>query len=231
MGRCRSTLFLIDIAVILSSRFVGHLWQLLTVFDSRVASVLPEIGFSSRPVYSALCYSRPMTSRGEVLHKVMSQTGTTQSDLSRISGVRQPSISQFVSGKVDLSDEQLDRLLSCMGFRLEVMRRPVEPDLNRSERRSWELHRRLSSHLTRSTFEQWRPIVERNIKRLRGRVNGQPHTRNLGRWQRLVETGDVLGIQRVLTGLDRDSIEMREVSPMGGLLPQAERTEVLAGAV
>lgn len=172
-----------------------------------------------------------MTGRGEVLRKVMSKTGTTQSELSRISGVRQPSISQFVSGKVDLSDEQLDRLLSCMGFRLEVIRRPVEPDWNRSERRSWELHRRLSSHLTRSTFEQWRPSIEENIVRLRGRVNGQPHTRNLQRWQSLVETGDVLGIQRVLTGLDRESIEMREVSPMGGLLPQDERTEVLTGAV
>ena len=33
---------------------------------------------------------------------------------------------------------------------------------------------------------------------------------------------DVLGLHRVLTGLDRDSIEMREVSPMGGLLPQDE---------
>lgn len=161
----------------------------------------------------------------------MSQTRTTQSELSRISGVRQPSISQFVSGKVDLSDEQLDRLLSCMGFRLEVIRRPVEPDLNRSERRSWELHRRLSSHLTRSTFEQWRPTIERNIVRLRDRVTGQPHTRNLERWQSLIETNDVLGIQRVLTGLDRESIEMREVSPMGGLLPQDERIEVLTRVV
>lgn len=172
-----------------------------------------------------------MAGRGEVLQRVMSQTRTTQSELSRISGVRQPSISQFVSGKVDLSDEQLDRLLSCMGFRLEVIRRPVEPDLNRSERRSWELHRRLSSHLTRSTFEQWRPTIERNIVRLRDRVTGQPHTRNLERWQSLIETNDVLGIQRVLTGLDRESIEMREVSPMGGLLPQDERIEVLTRVV
>jgi hypothetical protein len=29
-----------------------------------------------------------------------------------------------------------------------------------------------------------------------------------------------------LTGLDRDSIEMREVSPMGGLLSQDERMDV-----
>jgi hypothetical protein len=34
-------------------------------------------------------------------------------------------------------------------------------------------------------------------------------------------SGDVLGLHRVLTGLDRDSIEMREVSPMSGLFPKA----------
>src|SRR6266567_3305533 len=66
------------------------------------------------------------------------------SALSRLSGVRQPSISQFLSGKVELSDDQLDRLLSCMGYRLEVTRRPVVPELTRSERRSWRLHCRLS---------------------------------------------------------------------------------------
>jgi len=58
-------------------------------------------------------------------------------------------------------------------------------------------------------------------------VSGQPHLRNLDRWRDLVVRDDVLGLHRVLTGLDRDSIEMREVSPMGGLMTQEERSEVL----
>jgi transcriptional regulator with XRE-family HTH domain len=171
-----------------------------------------------------------MSSRIDVLRSVMHETGTTQSGLSRVSGVRQPSISQFLSGKVDLSDEQLDRLLSCMGYRLEVIRRPVLPDLTRSERRSWRLHRRLSTQLTRSLLPEWRPRIESNLRRLRQGVRGQPHLRHLDRWQSLVERGDLPGLHRVLTGLDRDSIEMREVSPMGGLLSQQERSEVLAEA-
>jgi transcriptional regulator with XRE-family HTH domain len=171
-----------------------------------------------------------MPGRGEVLREVMRETRTTQSGLSRLSGVRQPSISQFLSGKVDLSDEQLDRLLSCMGYRLEVVRRPVMPDLTRSERRSWRLHRQLSSLLTRDSLEKWRPLIERNLQRLHGSVTGQPHSRNLDRWDLLVESGDVLGLHRVLTGLDRDSIEMREVSPMSGLLPQSERQAILQEA-
>jgi transcriptional regulator with XRE-family HTH domain len=166
--------------------------------------------------------------RGEVLRQVMGETSTTQSGLARLSGVRQPSISQFLSGKVDLSDEQLDRLLSCMGYRLEVVRRPVRPDLTRSERRSWLLHRRLSTQLTRESLGAWQPVIQRNLQRLRRGVTGQPHERNLDRWQDLLERGDVPGLHRVLTGLDRGSIEMREVSPMGGLLSEEDRRSELA---
>jgi transcriptional regulator with XRE-family HTH domain len=173
------------------------------------------------------CYDLCMSSRGGLLREVMLKTSTTQAELSRVSGVHQPSISQFLSGKVELSDEQLDRLLSCMGYRLEVLRRPVVPELTRSERRSWRHHRRLSTHLTRTSLEQWRPTIERNLERLRGSVSGQPHMRNLDRWTSMVVRGDVSGLHRVMTGLDRGSIEMREISPMGGLLSQDERMDVL----
>jgi predicted XRE-type DNA-binding protein len=57
-------------------------------------------------LYSIECYSRVMSSRGDLLREVMLETSTTQSELSRVSGVHQPSISQFLSGKVELSDEQ-----------------------------------------------------------------------------------------------------------------------------
>ena len=162
-----------------------------------------------------------------MLGTVMRETGTTQSELSRLSGVHQPSISQFLADKVDLSDEQLDRLLSCMGYRLEVTRQPVAPQLTRSERRSWKLHRELARYLTRSALSQWQPTVEDNLRRLRSSVTGQPHMRNLSRWESLVEDGDLPGLHRVLTGLGRDCIDMREVSPMAGLLSDEERIRVL----
>jgi hypothetical protein len=169
-----------------------------------------------------------MTNRGDVLREVMLDTCTTQSELSRLSGVRQPSISGFISGRVDLSDEQLDRLLSCMGYRLEVVRRPVVPKLTRSERRSWQLHRRLSTLLDRDSLKQWRPKMDRNLNRLSQEITGQPHERNLQRWRELVDDADLPGLHRILTGLDRDSIEMREVSPMGGLLTPEQRSQALA---
>ena len=171
-----------------------------------------------------------MDDRGEVLRRVLSETDTTQTALSRLSGVHQPSISQFLSGKIDMSDDMLDRLLSCMGYRLEVIRRPVVAELTRSERRSWQLHRQLAIHLTGSTLDDWRPTIRRNLSRLRGNVPGEPHLRNLHRWRVLLDTSDLAGLRRVLTGVDRDSIEMREVSPLSGLLPPAERAAVLRQA-
>jgi hypothetical protein len=168
-----------------------------------------------------------MVHRSKLLCEVMRETGTTQSELARLSGVHQPSISQFLSAKVDLSDDQLDRLLSCMGYRLEVNRRAIAAELTRAERRSWMLHRQLSTHLTRSMLIQWRPNILSNLKRLRSGVRGQPHIRNLDRWEALINGDDVAGLHRVLTGLDREYIEMREVTPMSGLLPQEERAKVL----
>ena len=131
---------------------------------------------------------------------------------------------------IDGSDEQLSRLLSCMGFCLEVVRRPVAPELTRSEARSWRLHRQLATHLTPSNLQMWLPRIDRNLAMLRSDVSGQPHLRNLDRWDALIGRSDVPGLHRVLTGLDRESIEMREVSPMGGLLPQDERLDVLRAA-
>lgn len=171
-----------------------------------------------------------MSDRSNVLREVMRETRTTQSMLSRLSGVHQPSISGFLSGRVDMSDEMLDRLLSCMGYRLEIVRRPIRPNVTRSSERSWRLHRQLSTHLSPDTLKKWQPTIQSNLKRLGGTVQGQPHTRNLERWRELVRDHDVPGLRRIMTGLDTDSIEMREVSPMGGLLPQNERIKVMEKA-
>jgi hypothetical protein len=60
--------------------------------------------------------------------------------------------------------------------------------------------------------------------------DGSATQRSHDRRESLVGHGVVLGLHRVLNGLDRDSIEMREVSPMGGLLPQDERQAALKEA-
>lgn len=169
-----------------------------------------------------------MGDRADLLRQAMLTTQTSQTDLARMSGVHQPSISQFLSGAVTMSDSQLDRLLSCMGLRLEVVRRVTAPQMSRSERRSWLLHRSLARRLTAVTLEAWRPTINRNLEHRRSGVTGQPHERNLERWQTLMTAGDIGGLKRVMTGLDRESVEMREVSPLGGILTENERRDALA---
>jgi len=67
------------------------------------------------------------------------------------------------------------------------------------------------------------PVESKPTERQRPRP---AHTGNVDRWRKLVRDADVSSLCRIMTGLDTDSIEMREVSPMGGLMPQDERSEV-----
>lgn len=182
------------------------------------------------PDYSYACYNEGVDDKPAILRDTMRTTRTTQSALARMSGVHQPSISQFLAGTIDMSDVQLDRLLACMGRRLEVVRRAVEPELTRSERRSWALHRELAVMLDRATFASWRPKLRSNLERLQANVFGQPHASNIDHWAQLIDEGDLARIRRVLTRLDRSSIEMREVSPFGGLLPESVRIAALREA-
>ena len=160
----------------------------------------------------------------------MSETGTTQTLLSRWSGVHQPSISQFLTGRTELSDEMLERLLGLHGL-------PARGHPSAGRAGADSVRAALLAAAPAAVDPPDAAVLQRvatadrgqRLSQLRSQVTGQPHTRNLERWGRLVGSGDVSGLRRVLTGLDRDSIEMREVSPMGGLLSQEERQQVLAG--
>ena len=181
--------------------------------------------------HSKICYKHAVIEKAEILRRVMSQTGMSQSELARMSGVRQPSISQMLSGRVEPSDDMLGRLLSCMGFGLEVIRRPIPIHPPRAVRRSWLLHRRLAAHLDDRKLELWKPRILANLDQMSEQIRGEPHRTNLERWRVLVDEGRLGDLHRVITGLDTDSVEMREVSPMRGLLSQAERAQVLQQAV
>lgn len=171
-----------------------------------------------------------METAADVLSSVMRATRTSQTELASTSGIRQPSISQYLAGKTDFSDEQLDRLLACMGYELEVTRRPVPVSLTRAERRSWLLHKRLSAALNEETLTQWTAQISHNLNCLRTQIQGQPHERHLHAWEQLIAQRNLAALRRALTGLNRTAIEMREVSPMAGLLPEQDRLAVLQEA-
>lgn len=75
----------------------------------------------------------------------------------------------------------------------------------------------------------WAPTVLANIQRLRTGAYGRLHLHNLDCWQRIIETNDLPALRRALTGVDRHNIEMREVTPIAGLLPDEGTPRCLSG--
>ena len=171
-----------------------------------------------------------MDSRATTLYQVMTLTGTAAGRLAGFSGVGESQISQFVCGEGDFVQAEFDLLLACMGFAIRPDRSIVVVQMSRSECRSWLAHRELSAYLTKYPGIDWQSTVFANIDRLRRGTRGQPHMDNLVRWQRIAEEGGLRDIRHPLVGLDRRAIEMREVSPMGGLLPDDLRLRALRPA-
>ena len=58
----------------------------------------PTVPARPRPSIVVLAIVGAMPTRSEIFREVMLESRITQSELSRVSGVRQPSISQYLSG-------------------------------------------------------------------------------------------------------------------------------------
>lgn len=106
-------------------------------------------------------------------------------------------------------------------------RQKVGVVVNISERCTLVLHRMLAGHLDAAALAAWTPRILANLDRLGARVHGRPHEANLARWREIVTAGDVEAMRMVLTAESRDGIEMREVSPMSGIIDQDERAAAL----
>ncbi|GAB98274.1 hypothetical protein KILIM_121_00010 [Kineosphaera limosa NBRC 100340] len=157
----------------------------------------------------------------------MESTGTSQVELSRLTGLPASKISRYVSGKLEPSEPTLDLLLSSLGLRVDFDVSPVL--LERTKRRSWLLHREISEKLGRSGIDElgWERM-QRNLDRVRSNIHGLVHERNLDRWQYIVDQRSLRALHRALVDISPDGIEMREVSPMTGFLTEDERLGVLA---
>ena len=205
-------------------------WQSLVISGCFWTSCCPSVAREPRSdphAYSITAMVCVMTSRSEVLREVMLETGTTQSEpvpaqrctpaehqrlpLGQGRPQRQPARPAAVvhglpaRGRTPSGCPHADSLGTPLVAAAPAALDAPEP--------------RELQGVAADDRAQPRPSQRR--------VTGQPHERNLDRWRQLVDRGDLPGLHRVLTGLDRDSIEMREVSPMSGLLPDEQRREIL----
>lgn len=102
-----------------------------------------------------------------------------------------------------------------------------EAVLTRSERRSLELGREVAAGLDEEGWRDLRPRLRARIEELKSSLRGEPHSSNIRRWERLISEDDLEQIKLSLSSNDRDSIEMREVSPFSGALSEEDRLRVL----
>lgn len=182
------------------------------------------LGREAQPVEAVAEY----TSRQEVLRDQLRSSGLTQQQLSSLTGVSQGRISAYVNGRENLTDDMLERLLSPMGVMVRHWWTAAEAQHTRSERLSWRFHLRISELLTSEVFPSWEPKLLSNIDRQRRSNRGPENQRRIDRWEQLVQEGDIQGMRRPLIDPGPEGIRMREVSPFAGLLPQEDRSQILA---
>ncbi|MDR1264123.1 MAG: helix-turn-helix domain-containing protein [Propionibacteriaceae bacterium] len=164
--------------------------------------------------------------RSEILRRGLSVAGIGQSELSRLTGVPQSKVSRYATGRLEPSEPTLDRLMAGLGLQVSFDLAPIL--MERTKLRDWLLHRAISRKLSAGLGETDWERMRRNLDQVRAHTQGQPHERNLDRWQRIIDSRDLRALRHVLLDPSTDGIEMREVSPMSGFLTDDERLKVLA---
>ncbi|MDR1808648.1 MAG: helix-turn-helix domain-containing protein [Propionibacteriaceae bacterium] len=162
-----------------------------------------------------------------ILREAMAATAMTQTELARLTGVSQGRISHYIHAKLEPSERMLAKLLAPMGYRVERTIAATPVPMTYAERRSWKLHQRLARRLDAPTLDAWTAKLASNIARLRRTNRGQPHQGHIDRWEQLVRARDVRGLRAALLDPTEQGVQMREVSPFTGLLPDDERRAVL----
>jgi len=144
-----------------------------------------------------------------------------------MTGLPPSKISRYLAGRLEPSISTFNLLMSSLGMRVDFEVSPVV--MERTKRRSWLLHRRISYKLGRIGLDEagWERM-QRNLERVRLNSQGPINERYMDHWQRLIDNRNLHELHRVLVDTSDEGVGMREVSPMTGFLTEAERLSVLA---
>ncbi|MET4705387.1 hypothetical protein [Frigoribacterium sp. UYMn621] len=116
-------------------------------------------------------------------------------------------------------------LLSMRQFLEETVRSGARMD-RREQRVSLELHREVLRRLLENPAAVL-GVVPGNLRRLRANVRGDSGESWLNEWETLAVTNNMEGLRSRLLGVDRRSIDMRQVSPFSTVLTQSERLDAI----
>jgi transcriptional regulator with XRE-family HTH domain len=155
-----------------------------------------------------------------VVKQIRKQAGLTQAELAAAAGTSQPTIAAYESGAKVPSLRTLRRLALAAGFELEI---GVTPLLNREERRSLLLHRHIAERLKKDPGT----VIAKARSNLDKMRRLHPSAGILDHWERILK-GSHEEIIRVLTSMDEEARELRQVTPFAGVLSVEDRATAYA---
>jgi len=157
----------------------------------------------------------------QLLRLARDRAGFTQSLLARLSGVAQPKVSAYESGRESPTTKTLAKLLDACGVELRLTgRRTPAEEMDRGALRSLERHRRIASGLLADETSRQRLLGEARVALATARVVN-PYGEHWHAWWNDLLSGPLDDLVAALVGEDSHSIELRANSPFVGATNQA----------
>ena len=166
---------------------------------------------------------------GHLLRQARTRVGFSQSLLARLSGVAQPKVSAYESGREFPTTRTLVRVLDACGAELALTSRRVPAEeMSRTERRSLELHRTIAAHLLADDQTRGRLLADATRALSESRETNPYGSLWHDQWTQLLD-GPVDELVAVLIGENEHSVELRVNSPFVGAVDD-EALEEATGA-
>jgi transcriptional regulator with XRE-family HTH domain len=165
----------------------------------------------------------------QLLRLTRERAGFTQSLLARLSGVAQPKVSAYESGRESPTTKTLAKLLDACGAELRSTgRRIPAQEMGRGARRSLEHHRRIAADLLTDKASRRQRLGQARETLAEARV-ANPFGELWHEWWNDLLNGPLDELISTLVGEDSHSIELRANSPFVGAR-SGERHQEVGGA-
>ncbi len=168
---------------------------------------------------------------GHLIRQARTRVGFSQSLLARLSGVAQPRVSAYESGREFPTTKTLERALDACGAELALTSRRIPAEeMSRTERRSLELHRTIAAHLLADDQTRGRLLADATRAFADGRETNPYGRLWHDQWSQLLD-GPVDELVVVLIGENEHSIELRVNSPFIGAVDDDPLEEVTGASL
>ena len=156
-------------------------------------------------------------------------------ELARLAHVTPGAVTQWEQSEMAglIREATLSRALAAMNTSPEQMRRRAEPNFQnrlarREDRVSLELHREVAKKVVANPELALARITD-EARRVRPHLRGSA-LQQLDEWVRLCNVRRLDLLITLMLGTDPNSINMRQISPLGAILSETERREAIGRA-